>query len=93
MPAPRKAPRVCARVYTGNLIQGSLAIRHKANVTAGFKWPPAEDNEHCKTWNNGKEQKRGQGLISRENVNSHVHLVRINIVSPTLSHHGNTFYP
>lgn len=41
MAAPKKAPIVWKRKYMGNFLQRSLPSRHRAKVTAGFRWPPA----------------------------------------------------
>ena len=42
--APRKAPRVWKKKNSGNFLQGTLPSKHNAKVTAGFRWPPEDED-------------------------------------------------
>lgn len=55
MAEPKKAPIVWKRKYMGNFLQRSLPSRHRAKVTAGFRWPPV----------NGRRNSQGPGHVSQ----------------------------
>lgn len=55
MAAPKKAPIVWKRKYTGNFLQRSLPSRHRANVTAGFRWPPVNIVDSVLVHNKGEK--------------------------------------
>lgn len=67
IPEPRKAPRVWARKYTGNFLQGSLPNKQREKVTVGFMWPPAKNKRAFLNKLNGAfEMRSTQNTIKTE---------------------------